>query len=121
MTGGDIMDFNQNIVTLFEQLEKFFKTETVFGQSFQVGNITLIPVINVTFGAGNGGGTGKDPKGADGTGGGTGAGGKIAPTAVIVIKNEEVSVLPLNNRGSLDKIIEMVPQIIDKIPCKKQE
>lgn len=115
------MDFGQNLVTLFEQLEKFFKTETVFGDALQIGNVTLIPVINVSFGAGNGGGNGKDAKGNDGTGGGAGAGGKISPTAVIVIKNDEVSVLPLNSRGSLDKIIEMVPELIGKIPCKDKE
>ncbi|MDD3023192.1 MAG: spore germination protein GerW family protein [Syntrophomonadaceae bacterium] len=113
------MDINQNITTLFEQLEKFFKTETVFGEAMQVGNVTLIPVINVSFGAGTGAGNGKDAGGCDGSGGGGGAGGKIAPTAVIVIKNDEVSILPLSNRGSIDKILEMVPELISKIPCKE--
>lgn len=113
------MDINQNITTLFEQLDRFFKTETVFGEPMQIGNVTLIPVINVSFGAGTGAGSGKDSGGCDGTGGGGGAGGKISPTAVIVIKNEEVSLLPLTNRGCMDKIIEMVPELISKIPHKE--
>ncbi|MDD3270173.1 MAG: spore germination protein GerW family protein [Syntrophomonadaceae bacterium] len=113
------MDINQNISTLFEQLDKFFKTETVFGEAMQIGNVTLIPVINVSFGAGTGIGNGKDANGCDGSGGGGGAGGKISPTAVIVIKNEEVSILPLTNRGYIDKIVEMVPELINKIPHKE--
>ncbi|ABI69203.1 GerW family sporulation protein [Syntrophomonas wolfei] len=113
------MDVNQNIATLFEQLDRFFKTETVFGEAMQVGNVSLIPVISISFGAGTGAGNGKDAKGSDGSGGGGGAGGKITPTAVIVVRNEEVSVLPLSNRGYVDKIVEMVPELIDRIPHKK--
>lgn len=113
------MDINQNITTLFEQLDRFFKTETVFGEAMQVGNVSLIPVISISFGAGTGAGSGKDAKGSDGSGGGGGAGGKITPTAVIVVRNEEVSVLPLSNRGYVDKIVEMVPELIDRIPHKK--
>jgi len=113
------MDINQNIATLFEQLDRFFKTETVFGEAMQVGNVSLIPVISISFGAGTGAGNGKDAKGSDGSGGGGGAGGKITPTAVIVVRNEEVSVLPLSNRGYVDKIVEMVPELIDRIPHKK--
>ena len=96
------MDVNQNIATLFEQLDRFFKTETVFGEAMQVGNVSLIPVISISFGAGTGAGNGKDAKGSDGSGGGGGAGGKITPTSVIVVRNEEVSVLRLSNRGYVD-------------------
>lgn len=114
------MDMTKDLVILFEQLEKFFKTETVVGESIQVGNVTLIPVINVCFGAGNGGGSGKDAKGMDGSGGGAGAGGRIAPTAIIVVKGDDVKVLPLTTRGSIDKIIEMVPELITKMNNQKE-
>jgi uncharacterized spore protein YtfJ len=114
------MDMTKDLVVLFEQLEKFFKTETVIGESIQVGNITLIPVINVSFGAGNGGGSGKDSHGNDGSGGGAGAGGRIAPTAIIVVKDDDVKVLPLTTRGSIDKIIEMVPELVTKMSSKKE-
>lgn len=115
------MDFTANMNSLFDKLENFFKTETVFGQPMQVGKITLIPVISVAFGAGGGGGTGKDPKGTDGSGSGSGAGGRISPSAIIVIKDDEVSVMPLTNRGSIDKIVEMIPEIMSKASCHKSE
>jgi uncharacterized spore protein YtfJ len=101
--------------TLFEKLEKFIRTETVIGEPFQVGSITMVPIISVMFGVGGGEGSGKDNKGNDGSGGGGGAGCKIAPNAILVIKNEELSVIPLTNRGSLEKIVEMVPEIMSKV------
>lgn len=114
------MDLTGSINSLFEQLQKFFTTDTVFGEAIQIGNLTLIPVISVAFGAGNGGGSGKDNKGMDGSGGGAGAGGRISPTAVLVIKGDEVSVLPLTGRGSFEKLVEMVPELVAKVSEKKQ-
>lgn len=112
------MNFTDSMTAIFEQLQKFFSTETVVGQPIQVGEVTLIPVISVTFGAGNGVGSGKDQKGNDGEGGGAGAGGKISPTAIIVVKQNDVSVLPLSGRGAMDKIVEMVPEILSQVNSK---
>lgn len=106
--------------SMFEKLEKFIKTETVVGEPIQLGNVTLIPLVSVSFGVGAGGGVGKDEKG-DGTGSGGGLGAKIQPTAILVLKNDEVSLIPLNNKGSMDKLFEMVPEIIDKINIKTNE
>lgn len=112
-SGNDI--FN----TMFEKLEKFLRTETVVGEPFQVGNITMVPIISVSFGAGGGEGSGKDNKGNDGSGGGGGVGGKITPNAMLVIKNDELSFVPLSGKGSLEKIVEMVPEIMAKVDCSK--
>ena len=105
--------------TLFEKLENFIKTETVVGDPFQVGNITMVPIISVSFGVGGGEGSGKDDKGNDGLGGGGGVGAKITPNSMLVIKNDEISVVPLTSRGSLEKIAEMVPEIIAKVEGSK--
>ena len=112
---GNVLD------SMFERLEKFLRTETVVGEPFQVGEITLVPIITVAFGIGGGQGSGKDNKGNDGSGTGGGLGCKISPNAMIVIKNGEVSVIPLTSRGSLDKLFEMVPEIISKMDCSKEE
>lgn len=109
--------------SMFEKLEKFLKTETVVGKPFEIGNITFVPIISVSFGLGGGGGEGKDLKGNDGQGSGGGLGCKMTPNAFLVIKNEEVSLISLNNKGSLERIIEMVPEIINKFHnhCEKKE
>ncbi|MDD4146334.1 MAG: GerW family sporulation protein, partial [Clostridia bacterium] len=59
-------------------------------------------------------------KGNDGVGG-AGAGAKIAPTAIMVVKGEDVSLIPLKERDSLEKVLEMVPGIISKLKNKKKE
>lgn len=114
------MDLVQNADALFSNLEKFLKTETVVGEPIKVGETTLIPLISVSFGCGTGGGTGNDPKGMGGSGGGLGAGARVSPNAILVInKNEEVSLLPLKNKGSLGNLMDMVPEIVHKIDLGK--
>ncbi len=104
---------------MFNKLDNFLKTETVIGNPFTVGAVTLVPIVTVSFGLGGGLGGGKDNKGNDGNGGGGGVGARIAPNAILVIKNDEVSVLPLRNQGSLEKILEMVPELVTRLDCCK--
>jgi len=110
---------NENINTIFEKLENFLKSKTVVGESIQIGETTIIPFLTVTFGLGTGGGDGKDPKGANGVGSGSGVGARVAPTAVLVIKGDDVKLLPIKKNGGLDKLIEMVPDIVSHIKCDK--
>ena len=38
---------------------------------------------------------------------------------MLVVKNDELSVVPLTSRGSLERIVEMVPEILGKVDCSK--
>lgn len=109
----------ENLDTLFGNLEKFLKTETVIGEPIVIGETTIVPIISVSFGCGTSGGGGKDSKGNGGSGAGLGAGAKITPDAVLVIKNNEVTMLPIKERSSMDKLMRMVPGILSKIKPKK--
>lgn len=112
---------NDSLETLFTHLEKFLKTETVIGEPIIVGETTLIPIITVAFGCGGGGGGGKDEKGNDGMGTGVGVGAKISPDAVIVIREDAVTMLPVKNRSNIEKLVNMVPEIVKKIKLKKDD
>ncbi len=112
---------SQNLEMIFNKLEKFLKTETVVGEPIVVGETTLVPIISVMFGCGSGGGVGTDDKGANGSGSGVGMGARIVPNAILVIKKDEVSMLPVKDKNSLGNLIEMVPEIISKINIKKSE
>ena len=101
--------------SLFTNLEKFIKTETV------VGEVTLVPIISVMFGCGTGGGTGSDNKGMTGNGSGGGGGARISPNAILVIKKDEVTMLPVKGKNNLDNLINMVPDIVSKINIKKDK
>ena len=114
-------NFSENINSIYEKLEKFLKTETVVGEPIQIGDTTLVPFINVSFGLGTGGGIGNDNRGNNGDGSGGGVGARISPTAVLVIKGDKVEMLPVKKLGGLDKLLEMVPGILDKVKEKKEE
>jgi len=67
---------------------------------------------------GSGTGGGKDAKNQEGSGEGIGLGVKARPSAFIVIKEEEVELLSLHKPGSLEKLIEKFPEIVEKFPYK---
>jgi uncharacterized spore protein YtfJ len=107
-------NFQENVNALFERLEKILTSKTVVGEEIKIGDTTLIPIVDIGFGMGIGGGDGTDDKGNGGVGSGGGIGVKASASAVIVIKGDEIQVLPLKKPGSLEKIIEMVPDIVAK-------
>ena len=108
----------ENAEVLFTNLEKFLKTETVVGEAIIIGETTLIPLITVSFGCGTGGGTGNSTKDGEGSGGGLGAGARISPTAILVIKNGEATILPVKGKCNFESLIEMVPGIVSKVSAK---
>jgi len=108
----------KQVEMLFEKLKDFITSKTVVGEEIKIGKLTLIPIIEVTFGMGSGTGGGKDAKNQEGSGEGIGLGVKAKPSAFIVIKEEEVELLSLHKPGSLEKLIEKFPEIIEKFPSK---
>ena len=104
----------KQVEILFEKLKDFITSKTVVGEEIKIGKLTLIPIIEVTFGMGSGTG-GKDQ---EGSGEGMGLGVKARPSALIVIKEEEVKLLSLQKPGSWEKLIEKFPEIIEKFPHK---
>ena len=61
------------------ELHRIVQTETVIGQPFQAGDLTIIPVSKISFGFGAGGG--QEGKGQSGTGGGA----NIEPIAFLIV------------------------------------
>lgn len=99
---------------IFDKLQNFLKTETVVGEPIKIGDATLVPFITVSFGCGGGGGEGKAEKDLEGAGSGIGACARITPNAVLVIKGDDISMLPVKNKSSLENLIKMVPDIVKK-------
>jgi len=102
--------------SMYDKLDNFLKTETVIGETIVVDDIKLIPIITASFGLGGGIGEEKND-----SGGGGGLGCKISPDAILVIKDNQVEMMPVNTRGSLDKLIEKVPELLEKINTCKQK
>lgn len=92
------------------QLKSLIKSETVFGEPYAVGNVTLIPVnsVKVGFGFGNRDALQK----VDSSGGGGGV--LLTPVAFVVVKDGDVSIHNLS-AGTIENVIDKVPETLDRL------
>jgi len=104
-------DFNQTVSTLFKGMDAFLTSKTVVGDPIQVGNTTIIPLVDVNFGVGAG--AMGNAKGTSNAGGGMG--GKLSPTAAIVIQDGNIRMMPVAEESSLSKVLDMVPGVVSKV------
>ena len=82
--------------------------------------VTIIPVSNVSVGFGGGGSdfVSKNVNHQENPfGGGVGAGVKVTPVAFLIIKDGNVRMMPVATPANTtaDRIVEMVPDTLDKI------
>ena len=102
--------FNATVESLFKGMDNFLTTKTVVGDAvkFEDGTI-ILPLVEVSFGVGAGAFAGDKKNNAGG-----GMGGKITPSSVLVIQNGTSKVVNVNNQDSVSKILDMVPDFINK-------
>ncbi len=111
---GDIMS-----VTM-EKLRNMVDVNTIVGTPISTQDgITLIPISKVSFGFASGGSdfSGKKQETPVMFGGGSGAGVSIVPIAFLVVSEGNVKLLPMATapNTTVDRLVEMVPDVIDKI------
>ena len=104
---------NENLKTLFSKMEDFISTKTVVGEPVHIGDVIVIPLVDVTFGMGTGTGAAKEGGGIGGGGGAVGA--KMSPTAMVVIMNDTVQLVSVKNQESVNKMIDMIPGLLSKL------
>lgn len=104
-----------------EHIHTMADVNMVVGQPIATGDVTLVPVSRVSVGFGCGGvdfGTkAESKKDATGSGGGGGAGLNIDPMAFLVIRGDNVRLLPIlpPANGAVDRAVELLPEVMDKI------
>jgi sporulation protein YtfJ len=121
----------ENIMkTTMENIKDMIDVNTIVGDAVETadGNV-IIPISRVSFGFLAGGGEYKDKKskqsqssdgGNDSTStmpfaGGTGAGVSVNPIAFLVVGGGKIKLLPVNFNTPADRIVELVPQIVEDI------
>jgi uncharacterized spore protein YtfJ len=109
-----------NLDVLFGKMENFISTKTVVGEPIHIGDVIIVPLVDVTFAVGAGIADSKDKKSEkdtdkDNSMGGGGLGGKITPTAVLVIIEGTVQLVSVKNEDSVKKLIDLVPGILSKL------
>lgn len=106
--------YNGSLETLFSKMENFISTKTVVGEPVSIGDVIIVPLVDVAFGVGAGSADKKGDKNADEKGAG-GLGAKISPSAVLVIQNGTVQLVNVKNQNSVNKLIDMVPGVMSKL------
>lgn len=102
--------------TTMENLRAMVDADTVVGTPVVIGDITLIPVSRVSFGLATGGSDFPSKNNQKLFGGGGGAGVTVNPIAFICVNGDNVHMMPIYNElTTLDKAINMAPELIDKV------
>lgn len=132
------------MTTAMSSIQDMIDVNTIIGEPIETSNnIVIIPISKVSFGFAAGGSEfsgetideyskkDKEEQIQYGLpfGGGSGAGVTINPIAFIVISQNNVKLLPVNHSSSIDKILDYIPDLIEKtnnimnrcISNKKQE
>lgn len=106
-------NFNNTMESLFKGMDSFISAKTVVGEAVHIGDTIILPLVDVSFGVAAG--AFSQDKKHNGAGG---LGGKIQPSAVLVIKDGHTKLVNVKNQDSITKILDMVPDVIDKFTSK---
>lgn len=107
-------NFNNTVQSLFKGMDSFLTTKTVVGDAVHIGDTIILPLVEVTFGVGAGAFVQDKKNNAGG-----GMGGKITPSAVLVIQNGTTRLVNVKNQDGITKILDMVPDFVNKFTSGK--
>ena len=106
-------NFNQTVASLFKGMDSFMSTKTVVGEPTKIGDTIILPLVDVNFGVAAGG-FAKKEKGSNSAAGGMG--GKMSPSAVLVIQNGYAKIVTANqSESTVGKIFDAVPEVVNRI------
>ena len=122
------------MLTAMGSIQDMVDVNTIIGDPIETNNnIIIIPISKVCFGFAAGGSEfneetideyirkEKDEESIKYKlpfGGGAGAGVSINPVAFIVVQGENVKILPVNHSSAIDKLLDYVPDLFEKIGKK---
>ncbi len=107
---------NATVESLFKGMDNFITTKTVVGDAITIGETIILPLVDVSFGVAAG--AFVDTTKNNGAGG---MGGKISPSAILVIQNGSTRLVNVKNQDAMTKILDMVPDLLDRFQNKDNE
>ncbi len=111
-------NFKGTVESLFKGMEGFITGKTVVGDAVKFDDGTIIlPLVDVSFGVAAGAFSeqGKKDNGAGGLGG------KLQPSAILVIRDGETKLVNVKNQDGLTKVLDMVPDFVNKFASGKKD
>lgn len=115
---GKENQFQGVVEALLKGMDTVLSTKTVVGEATQIGDTIILPLVDVTFGVGAGAGASDVKASASGAGG---LGGKMTPSAVLVIKDGSVKLVNIKNQDAVTKVLDMIPDLVDKLSKPKDK
>ena len=109
-------NFTGVIESLMKGMNTVLSTKTVVGEATKIGDTIILPLVDVTFGVGAGATVGDKKNGGAG-----GFSGKLTPSAILVIKNGSTKLVNIKNQDTVTKVLDMIPDIVDKFTAPKEE
>ncbi len=111
--------------TAMSNIKDMVDVNTIVGDTVEtVDGAVIIPISRVCFGfAAGGGDTDNNEKNnnnkkmgkKDQFAGGSGGGVMLKPIAFLVVRNEKIRLLPVDKQGSIERLVNIAPEILDKI------
>lgn len=117
------------MLTAMNSIKDMIDVDTIIGDPIQTSNnIVIIPISKVSFGFVSGGSefngetideyTKKDKEEEIQYklpfGGGSGAGVTLNPVAFLVVTQDNVKLLPVDHSSSIDRLLDYIPDLIEK-------
>ncbi|HJC91163.1 GerW family sporulation protein [Mediterraneibacter glycyrrhizinilyticus] len=109
-------NFKETVEALFQGMDSVVTSKTVVGEAIHINGTIILPLVDVSFGIGAGAfNAEKKEKGMGGMGG------KISPSAVIVIQDGRTKLVNIKNQDTITKILDMIPDVVDRFTADKEE
>ncbi len=102
-------NFQNTVGSLFKGMEDFITTKTVVGDPITVGETIILPLVDVSFGVAAAS-KGEEKKNS----GGGGMGGRMSPSAVLVIQNGMTKLVNVRHQEAVTKLLDMVPDFVSR-------
>lgn len=108
-------NFKSTVEALFKGMDAVVSSKTVVGDAIHINDTIILPLVDVSFGIGAGSySADKKEKGMGGIGG------KMSPSAVIVIQGGKTKLVNVKNQDTITKILDMVPDVVDRFTGKDE-
>lgn len=117
------------MLTAMNSIQDMIDVNTIIGEPMEVKDATIIPISKVSFGFAAGGSEFKgetinayNKKDKEEQiqyrlpfGGGAGAGVTVKPVAFLIVQSCNIRLLPVEHLSCTDKILDYIPDILEKI------
>ena len=104
-----------SIETMFKGLDGLMSVKTVVGEPTKIEDTIIVPLVDVSCGVA----AGAFYDNSKNNGGG-GMSAKLSPSAVLIIQNGVTKLVNVKSQDAITKILDMVPDIVNKFSADKE-